>query len=96
MRHLLYELLPIIGPLGIAFITIVGVKAFLGVTFGGVFLTLGGIVLPSHARDKSSADVGAGPVKVKWEGPASLALFVAGVLMLIIGLFAFFESHQII
>jgi hypothetical protein len=96
MRHVVLDLLPIIGPLGIAFITILGVKTFLGVTFGGVFLTLGGMVLPFHAGDKSSADIGAGPVKVKWEGPASLALFVVGVLMLILGLYAFFESHKII
>ena len=57
------ELLPIITTLGIAFVTIVGVKTFLGVTFGGMFITLAGFLLP-HSRAQSSANIEAGPLKV--------------------------------
>jgi hypothetical protein len=96
MRLVLHELLPLIATLGIAFVTIVGVKAFLGITFGGMFLTLGGYVLPSHHRDRSSADIEAGPVKMRWQGHASMALLVAGVLMLILSLVAFLDSRQIL
>jgi len=61
------ELLPIITTLGIAFVTIVGVKTFLGVTFGGMFITLAGFLLP-HSRAQSSANIEAGPLKVRWGG----------------------------
>ncbi|GLR85361.1 hypothetical protein [Bradyrhizobium iriomotense] len=101
MKVVLHELLPVILPLIIAFVTILGVKAFLGVTFGGMFLALGGFVLPSPSRDKSSADkssadVKVGPVKVRWQGVASTGLLVAGVLMLILALLAYLNSHEII
>jgi len=96
MRQVLHELLPVIITLGITFVTIVGVKAFLGITFGGMFLTLSGYVLPSHSRDSNSANLEAGPVKVRWQGAASMALLVAGVLMLILALFAYLDSRQII
>ena len=96
MKLVLHELLPLIVTLGITFVTIVGVKAFLGITFGGMFLTLSGYVLPSHSQERSSANIEAGPVKVRWQGVASMALLVAGVLMLILALFAFLDSRQIL
>jgi hypothetical protein len=98
LRHVLPhigELLPIITTLGITFVTIVGVKAFLGVTFGGMFLTLAGFLLP-HSRGESSANIEAGPLKVRWEGAATMALLVAGVLMLMLALFAFVYSRQVL
>ena len=94
--HLMADLLPLVTALGITFLTIVGVKAFLGVTFGGMFLTLAGYFLPPHSRDGSSANLEVGPVKVRWEGAASMALFVAGMLMLMLALFAFVYSHEIL
>ena len=92
------ELLPTITTLGITFVTIVGVKAFLGVTFGGMFLTLAGFLLP-HSRGGSSANsanIEAGPLKVRWEGAATMALLVAGVLMLMLALLAFMYSRQVL
>ena len=96
MKLVLHELLPLIATLGITFVTIVGVKTFLGITFGGMFLTLSGYVLPPHSRDTSSANIEAGPVKVRWRGIASMGLLVAGVLMLILALFVFLDSRQIL
>jgi hypothetical protein len=96
MKLVLHELFPLIATLGITFVTIVGVKAFLGITFGGMFLTLSGYVLPPHSRDRSSANLEAGPIRVRWQGVASMALLVAGVLMLILALFGFLDSRQIL
>jgi len=93
---LLLHLLPLLMTLGITVVTIVGVKAFLGITFGGMFLTLASYILPPHSRDGSSANLVAGPVKVRWQGAASMALFVAGALMLMLALFGFVYSHQIL
>lgn len=104
MKLVLHELLPVILPLLIAFVTVVGVKAVLGVTFGGMFLALGGFVLPyksperdkGSARDESSANIEAGPVKVRWQGLASTGLLVAGVLMLILAIIVYLDSHVIL
>ena len=93
---LIIQLLPVIMPLGISFVTIVGVKLFLGVTFGGMFLTLAGFLLGPHYRSKSSASLEAGPLKVQWEGAATIALLVAGVLLLMLATLAFVHSHQIL
>jgi len=71
------------------------VKAFLGVTFGGMFLTLAGFLLP-QSRGESSANIEAGPLKVRWEGAAAMALLVAGVLMLMLAFFAYMYSHQVL
>ena len=95
--HQMVDLLPLITTLGITFVTIVGVKAFLGVTFGGMFLTLAGYLYrPHHSRDGCSANLEAGPVKVRWEGAATMTLFVAGVLMLMLAFYAFVFSHQVL
>ena len=88
------ELLPIITTLGIAFVTIVGVKTFLGVTFGGMFITLAGFLLP-HSRAQSSANIEAGPLKVRW-GATTMALLVVGASMLMFALFAYVHSHQVL
>lgn len=90
------QLLPVILTLVVTFVTVVGVKAFLGVTFGGMFLALGSFVMPPHSQEKSSGDVVAGPVKVKWQGVASTGLLVAGVLMLVLALLAYLDSHEVL
>jgi hypothetical protein len=95
LLHHIAEHLPIIITLGISFVAVVGVKTVLGITFGGMFFALAGGLLP-HFRDRSTANIEAGPIKARWEGPATMALLVGGVLMLMLGFFAFVYSHQIL
>jgi hypothetical protein len=95
----LHDMLPLILYLGFTFVAVWGVKALLGVTFGGMFLTMAGYVgyvLHPDTRDRSSANLEAGPVKVRWDGAAQAAVLVAGVLMLVMGLCAFLYLHQVI
>ena len=44
----------------------------------------------------STASVEAGKFKITWDGAATTALLLAGVLMLMIGFLAFAVTHQII
>jgi hypothetical protein len=97
MLHLLVHELPVIIPLGLSLLTISALKIFLGVTFGGLFMTLFGFLLKSpRFQGKSTANIELGNVKVSWDGAATMALIVAGLLMLILGVLAYLLTHQII
>jgi Co/Zn/Cd efflux system component len=91
-----YELRVLI-PLGISLLTISALKIFLGVTFGGLFVTFFGFLLKSpRFQDKSTASIELGHVKVSWDGALTVGLIVAGLLMIILGVFAYLFTHQII
>jgi hypothetical protein len=93
--HLIVPHLPVIISLGLSFVTLVGVKTVLGFTFGGMFFALASRLLP-HFRGRSSATIEAGPLKVSWDGAATMALLVVGVFMMMIGFYAFVFRNQII
>ena len=98
MRQLLHEV-PVLLPLLIAFVTMVGVKVFFGVTFGGMFLALAGFIMPSRSGQgstESSGKIVVGPITLTWQGVASTGLLVAGLLMIIMALYAYIHTHEII
>lgn len=95
VSHLLHDSFPIIVALGSAFLLAVGIKTFLGLTFGGMFLALAGYLLPRDRR-RSSASIEAGPVKVKWEGPTAIAFLIVAVLLVVYAMVVFFYSREII
>jgi hypothetical protein len=97
LLHVVTNELPVIIPLGLSLLTISALKMFLGVTFGGLFVTLFGFLLKSpHLRGRSSANIELGNVKVSWDGAATMALIVAGLLMIILGVLAYLMTQQII
>jgi len=102
MRAALHDLLPLIKIMVAFGLTLGFVKLAmisLGVTFSGMWLALMGYVDPFRQpdpQDSCSANLNAGPVKASWHGNARMAVIVAGLLMLVIGLCWLVYFHQLI